>query len=323
MKIWALLAVLLVLHFKTAGADFLKQVATIPLPDVTGRFDHFAIDPQGHRLFVAALGNNSVEILDVATRKRITSLRGLSKPTGIAFLAAAKQIGAAAGGEGVFKIFGGEDYKLITTITALDDADNVRLDTTAERIYVGYGDGALAIIDAKTLKKIGDIELGSHPESFQLEQTGHRIFVNLPGTKEVAIVDREKSSVVGNLPLTNYRGNFPMALDEANHRLFVGCRQPPRLLVFDTETKKQIADAEISSDTDDLFYDAKRKRIYISCGEGFINVLNAQGLNPIQKIPTRSGARTSFFSPALDQFYLAAPNRGGDPAEIRIFQPVD
>jgi YVTN family beta-propeller protein len=306
------------------ASDTLKLAATIPLPQVNGRFDHFAIDNPGRRLFVAALGNNSLEVIDVAANKRITSITGLRKPTGPVFLPQ-NRIGIAAGGDGAFKVFSGDNYKPIGSVESLDDADNVRFDSSTDTIYIGYGDGALAIVDAKTLKKTGDIKIGGHPESFQVEQKGRQIIVNVPGVKEVAIIDRDKGRIIGSLPMTKFRSNFPMALDETSHRVFVGCRQSPRLVVFDAETRKQLADTEISGDTDDLFYDAKRQRVYISCGAGFIDVVAAapdQPLRRIQSIATRSGARTSYFSTELDRFYLAVPKNGNDPAEIRIWQPV-
>jgi hypothetical protein len=305
--------------------DTLKLIATVPLPGVTGRFDHFAIDAQSQRLFVAALGNNTLEVINVFNKTRITSISALRKPTGAVFLADKNQIGVAAGGDGVFKVFSGEDYKLVATVDSLDDADNVRLEPkNKETVFVGYGDGALAIIDVKTWKKMGDIKIAGHPESFQVENGGDDIYVNVPGVKEVAIADREKRRVRATFPMTKFKSNFPMALDETNDRVFIGCRTTPRLIVLDKEKGHELANLEISGDTDDLFYDAKRQWVYISCGEGFIDVVSAapdQPLKRLQKIPTRSGARTSFFSHDLDRFFLAVPNRGSDPAEIRIYQP--
>jgi hypothetical protein len=303
--------------------EFLKLVGTVSLPGVNGRFDHFAIDVEGQRLFVAALGNNTVEVINVSEKKQ-TTIRGLRKSTGVVYIAQKKQIGVAAGDDGVLKVFSGDDYKLIATVSGLDDADNVRFDQEKNIVYVGYGDGALAVIDANTWKKIGDIKLSGHPESFQLERGGPEIYVNVPTSKHVAVIDREKRVMSKTFSTGKFQSNFPMALDEANHRLFVGCRQPARLLVLDTESGKPISDSELSGDTDDLFYDAKRHWLYVSCGEGFIDVLEAPSGGPLkrlQKLPTRPGARTSFYSRDLDRFFLAVPNRGNEPAEIRIYQP--
>ncbi|MBI3850033.1 MAG: hypothetical protein HY298_07060 [Verrucomicrobia bacterium] len=301
----------------------LKLVKTIPLPGVKGRFDHFAVDAKGGRLFVAALGNNTLEVLDVAAGKRLKSITGLRKPTGVVFLPELNQIGVANGDDGSFKLFDGVSYQLANNLPGLDDADNVRRDAKTKLIYVGYGDGALAILDSAGRTKLGEVKLPAHPESFQLEADGSRIFVNVPDAQQVVVIDREKKSIMATWPMKQFKANFPMALEEANHRLFLGCRQPSRLVVFDTASGKPVADLAISGDTDDLFYDAKHKRLYISCGEGFIDIIeqrDADNYKSLEKIPTAAGARTSFFSPELSLLYLAVPHRGNQSAETRIYQ---
>jgi hypothetical protein len=210
------------------------------------------------------------------------------------------------------------------TLADLPDADNLRPDATTKLAWLGYGDGAMAIIDPAAPKVVASIKLGGHPESFQLEQGGPRIFVNVPDAKHVAVIDREKRSVASIWSMQKFQANFPMALDEANHRLFIGCRKPARLVVLDTATGKPVTDLAISLDTDDLFYDTKRKRVYVSCGEGFIDVVEQSSRDSyrrLTRIASASGARTSFFSPDLDRLYLAVPGRGPQKAEIRIFQP--
>ena len=311
---------------RAAEAQSLKLLHTIPLPGVKGRFDHFAIDLKGERLFVAALGNNTLEIIDIAQAKRVHSITGLHKPTGVLYLANGNRIAVANGDDGTFRIYDGHDYKSVATLKSLDDADNVRLDARANRVYVGYGDGALAVIDPTKWSTLAGIKLPAHPESFQLEREGKRIFVNLPDAKQVGVIDRDNQTVIAHWPMEKFQANFPMALDEPNHRLFVGCRSPPRLVVFDTQTGKPAADFEISGDTDDLFFDAKRNRVYVSCGEGFIDTLQFLTGNTAERLPrlqTRPGARTSFFSPDRNAFYLAVPQQGANPAEIRIFQVTD
>jgi hypothetical protein len=301
----------------------LKLINTIPLPDVKGRFDHFAVDAKGKRLFVAALGNNTLEVLDVAAGKHLKSITGLHKPTGVVFLPEANQIGVANGDDGTFKLFDGPSYELANNLQGLDDADNVRRDAKTKLIYVGFGNGALAILDSAGRKKLGEIKLATHPESFQLEADGPRIFINVPDAKQVAVVDREKKNVIATWPMEKYQANFPMALDQANHRLFVGCRKPARLVVLDTANAKPVADLAISGDVDDLYYDVKHKRLYTSCGEGFIDVIGQTDRDQYEtlgKIPTRAGARTSFFSAELNQFYLAVSEQRNQSAEIRIFE---
>ena len=301
----------------------LKLTKTIPLPGVKGRFDHFALDVKGHRLFVAALGNNTLEVVDVAVGNHLKSITGLHKPTGALYLAEQNQIAVANGEDGTLKLFDGASYNLVKSIGSFDDADNLRFDPKTKLIYVGYGGGALGNIDSARMKQIFKIRLAAHPESFQLEAQGSRIFVNVPDAKQIAVIDREKDRVMATWPMEKFQANFPMALDEANHRLLVGCRKPARLVVFNTTTGKPVSDLAISGDIDDLFYDAQRKRIYASCGEGFIDVIAQRDPDKnelLERIPTRAGARTSFFSAELNEFYLALPAREARAAEIRVYQ---
>jgi hypothetical protein len=304
--------------------NVLTLIQTIPLPGVTGRLDHFAIDTKGHRLFVAALGNNTLEVVDVTAGKRLKSIAGLHKPTGVVYLAKSNQIGVANGDDGVFKLFDGVSYDAVKNLGSLDDADNVRFDPKTSMIYVGYGAGGLAVIDAAAMKQSGSVQLPAHPESFQLELHGVHIFVNVPDAQQIAVIDRRKLSVMAMWPMTKFRANFPMALDEANHRLFIGCRKPARLVVFNTTTAKPVTDLAISGDTDDLFYDAVRKRLYLSCGEGFLDVVaqrDADHYERIGRVATAPGARTCFYSAELDRLWLAVPRRGSRPAEIRTYRP--
>lgn len=301
-----------------AGTNALTLVKTIPLPDVRGRIDHFALDGQGQRLFVAALGNDTVEVLDLASGKRIQTIGNCSEPQGVAFAPSENRLLIANGGSGVVKILDGTSLQPLQEIKNLPDADNARY--ANGKFYVGYGDGALAIIDATNGGMIANIQLDGHPESFQLERNGPRIFVNVPDSKEIEVMDRVERKVIGKTNV-EFGGNFPMALDEPNHRLFIGCRSPARLLVLDTKTFRTIGETKISSDTDDVFYDAKRKLIYVSCGGGTIDVIDANNYQLRERIPTASGARTSFFAPERNEFFLAV--RAGilsGSAEVRIFK---
>ena len=327
MKCFAVLLLCsLSLHVRAQEPATLKLTKTIALPGVKGRFDHFAIDAKGHRLFVAALGNNTLEIIDTAEGKRLKTISGLHKPTGVLYLAAQNQIAVANGDDGTLKVFDGTSYALVKTLGSLDDADNLRFDDRTKQMFLGYGDGAIAVIDSTTMKQTASIKLAAHPESFQLEAQGNRVFVNVPDAKQVAVIDRDKQTVTATWSMEKFHANFPMALDEVGHRLFIGCRQPARLVVFDTATGKTVTDLAISGDTDDLFYDAKRKRLYISCGDGFIDVIsqrNADTCEIKERIATRSGARTAYSSPVLNQFYLAVPQRGSQPTELQVFSVQD
>ncbi len=277
------------------------------MPGVEGRIDHFAVDTKGQRLFVSALGNNTLEVLDLRTGKRLKTISGLHEPQGVTYVSEFNKVFVA----------NGKDGSPIFT----DDADNVRYDRATKRIYVGYGDGALGIVDAATAKRLGDIKLDAHPESFQLEASGPRIFVNVPKAGHIAVVDRERRAVVAKWPVTTARANFPMALDEAHQRLFVTCRRPAELLVFDMASGKQVTSLPVVGDADDMFYDLSHHRIYISGGEGFISVVeqrDADHYQVIAKIPTASGARTSFLIPDV-RLYLPVPHRTNQAAEIRVY----
>jgi hypothetical protein len=302
----------------------LRLIHTLPLPNVAGRFDHFACDVQGKRLFVAALGNNTVEVIDVAKFARLQTIRDQRKPTGVLFLPDAATLYVANGDDGTFRSYDGKTYAARTSLGLVDDADNVRFDAASQRIYFGFGDGALGVTDPLARDLLAHIELKAHPESFQLEGSGPRIFVNLPDAKSIAVVDRDKRAVVAQWPMERFQANFPMALDEAAHRLFVGCRRPARVVVFDSVTGKPVTDFEISGDTDDLFFDAKRQRLYVSCGEGFVDVVQrreSDRYERVERVPTRAGARTSFFSAELDRLFVAVPQRDGKDAELRVYQP--
>ena len=293
---------------------------TIPMPKVDGRIDHLAHDAKRGRLFVAALGNNTVEVIDLAQGKVVHRIEGLHEPQGI--LSLDGQIVVASGGDGSCRFYDAATFKLAKTVDCKDDADNVRVDAEAKLVYVGYGSGGLAVIDPAKGAKIGDIPLEGHPESFQLEAKGKRIFINVPKAGHIAVADREKRVVIATWKLSA-AANFPMALDEEGRRLYVGCRQPSKLLVFDTESGKELVAVECSGDPDDVFYDAASKRVILSCGAGFLDVFDASGGAPrrIGRVPTAAGARTCLEVPDPGRIYLAVPHRGGPPAEIRVYRP--
>jgi len=302
----------------------LALVQQIPLPGVQGRIDHLAVDVDQQRLYLAALGNNTVEVIDLKGGRRITSVTGVHEPQGIAVVADLKRVVIANGQGGHVQVRDTEDAQLhvTQTMTLSDDADNVRYDAEATRVYVGYGGGALAAMNPADGRKLGDVPLAGHPESFQLEKNGPRVFVNVPTANQIAVVDREAMKVLATWPVTDAHANFPMALDEAGHRLFIGCRKPAKVLIYDTATGKLIGSADIVGDTDDLFYDAARKRLYVSGGEGFLDVLQEQDathFTRVAHIPTAAGARTSLFVPELKRLYLAVPHRGAQQAEIRVY----
>ena len=302
----------------------LDSVQTIPMEGVQGKIDHLAVDVKGKRLFVATTGNNSVQVLDLAQGKLIHRIEGLPEPQGIVFLSDLNRIAIAHGKDGSCRIFDGESYKLLKSVDFKEDGDNVRFDAAAKRIYVAHEAGGLGVVDAEKMEKLSDIALEGHPESFQLEKNGKRIFVNVPDARHIAVVDREKGAVVAKWPLEKLEANFPMALDEANHRLLVGCRKPSKMLVLDTETGKETAVVTISRDTDDLFYDAPSKRIFVISGEGFIDTIEQKDPDHYKRVWAQStavGARTGLFVPELGTLYVAVPGKDNQKAEVRAYKP--
>jgi len=301
----------------------LRLVQSIPLPDVEGRIDHMAVDLKGQRLFVAALGNNTVEVLDLREGKRIRSITGLHEPQGVGFIPEFNKLFVANAKDGACDVFDGSSFKLLKSVKFSDDADNIRYDASARRIYVGYGSGGLGIIDAATGDHLGDIKLDGHPESFQLEKSGPRIFANIPTSQKIAVVNREKGATATAWPTAGATANFPMALDETHHRLFVGFRKPAKLAVFDTESGKIVANLDSAGDADDIFYDSSRRRVYVSGGEGFLSIFeqpSPDNYTRMVKIPTAAGARTALFVPELNRLYLAIPHRGSQRAEVRVYE---
>jgi chromate transporter len=296
----------------------LELAYIVPLTGVRGRIDHLAIDAPDARLFVAALGNGSVEVVDLRARTRSDRIAGLHEPQGIGYVASAKRLLVANAGGGV-DVFEGSPLRHLSRIDGLDDADNVRLDPSTGDVYVGYG-RALAVIGAGGEKLLGSIDLAGHPESFRLEQPGPRIFVNVPTAHEIAVVDRTRRAVTRTWKMTDAGANFPMALDQTHHRLFVATRHPASLLVYDTENAARVAQLPIAGDADDLFYDAKRSRIYVICGEGVIEVVrqrDADRYASAGRVRTALGARTGLF--AEDMLYVGVPAHGASPAELRAY----
>lgn len=309
---------------QNGGREFLKLEATVPMPEVRGRIDHLAIDATGGRLFVAALGNNTMEIIDLKKASRIHTVSGLAEPQGIVYIPSAQRVFVANGRDGSVRGFDTVSWAPLKSISFGDDADNLRVDPDTGHLWVGYGSGALAEFDLDGAK-LGEIKLSAHPESFQLEKGGHRGYVNLPKSRKVDVIDRESRTVSKSWDMGLTLSNYPMALDQANHRLFVVTRVPARLIVFDTSDGRKIATLATSGDCDDVFFDQNRRRIYAIGGEGAIAVFEQSDpdhYKELGRIKTVSGARTGLFSPTTDRLYLAVRKHESQSAEIRVYAPA-
>ena len=298
----------------------LSLQSTIELSHVEGRIDHFAADLKGQRLFVSALGNHTLEVIDLKAGKVVRTLTGLQEPQGVLFEPDTNRLFVATD-DGKTRIYDGGAFQLLHTISFRDDADNIRYDPRSRNAVVGYGSGALAFLDSNG-KSAGEIGMDEHPESFQFERNGTRVFVNVPNRKEIEVADAVKRSALVRWPTTAAASCFPMALDESHQRLFTGCRVPARLLVYDLAGGKTVAIEAIAGDTDDLFYDAARGRIYVIGGEGFVDVLQQKDADHYERIaryPTHSGARTGLFVPEWGKLFVAAPHRGSQGAQILVY----
>ena len=294
--------------------------ATIPLKAVVGRIDHMAVDLDKHRLVVAELGNDTVEIIDLETRRALHRIGSLHEPQGVAEVAASGVIVVANGGNGSVAFFSSEDFRSVGSVELGEDADNVRVDAHTGRVVVGYGSGALAIIDPVAHSKIADIKLAAHPEGFQLSRDGRRVFVNVPEANQIAVVADGKQISSWSVP--QLHSNFPLALDASETTIAVVFRSPPRLVLLDTQSGAVRAKVETCGDADDVFFDAVHKRIYVSCGEGAIDVFDqTQGtVQRLARIVTSPGARTALFVPELDRLYVAARSGSFGGAKILIYR---
>lgn len=303
----------------------LQLEATITLTDVSGRIDHMTVDLGRGRLLVAELGNGSVDAIDLGSHRLVHRIAGLDQPQGIAFAPGPDLLVVASAGDGSVRFYRGDDFAPAGRIDLGEDADNVRLDPQTGRVVVGYGSGGLAIVDLAARAKTGEITLAAHPEGFQLAPDGARAFVNVPDARQIAVVDLAAGRQTAAWAVPELRSNFPMAVDVTGRLLVTVFRHPARLLLIDTATGMASAQLETCGDADDVFLDAKRSRIYLSCGAGAVDVFERKGtgLSRIARVDTGSGARTSLFVPEVDRLFVAvrAGLLGGD-AKILVFRPA-
>jgi DNA-binding beta-propeller fold protein YncE len=293
----------------------------IPLPGVEGRIDHFSADAAGQRLFIAALGNGSIEVVDIRRGERTGEIKGLKEPQGVYYDSRTDRLYVATGGDGKLRIYDGKTLTLQQTLDFGGDADNVRFDRQTGEIWVGYGNGGIGIVNSAG-QRVGSVELGTHPESFQFEESGDRAFANVPKQFGVSVIDRQKHATVAKWGLGGALANYPMALDDAGRRLFVGCRLPSRLVVLDTNSGRIIGSFPTVGDTDDIFYDAARRLIYVIGGEGAVEVVRQRDSDHYESVgrtPSAPGARTGFFVPNSSRLYVAVPHRGSQTAKVLVY----
>jgi DNA-binding beta-propeller fold protein YncE len=324
---WAILLAASLIWPAAAGAQTasppLILEAKIPLGEVSGRIDHLGIDAKRQRLLVAELGNNSVGVVDLTAGKTLRRIARLSEPQGVAYVPFSDSVFVANAGDGSVRVLRGEDLAPIGRIELGDDADNVRVDAAHSRVLVGYGKGALAVIDPVSLSKTADIRLKAHPEGFQIDETGTEVFVNVPDAHEIAVADLAAGSTQ-SLPTQGAGSNFPMAIDGDTHRVLVVFRSPPTLMALSSQDGHVVAKTETCGDADDVFVDRKRRCAYVSCGEGVVDVLEPDeaGYRRLARVSTVPGARTSLFVPELDRLLVAVRAGPNEPAAIWVFRPA-
>ncbi len=308
----------------------LVLTGAIPLPAVPGRIDHMGFDPKG-RLFISALGNNTEEVLDLSAGIRSHSIPNIPRPQGVVFVQELNKLYVGSD-EGKLYVYDATSYNLITAIDFGDDVDNLRYDASSKQLYVGYGDesaGAIGLVDATLNKRLAkEFKIGGHPESFQLETSGPNIYVNVPDLKQIAVINRN-TGAISRWPVP-FDGNFPMALDEADHRLFVVTRAPARVAVFDTISGRLVTALPCVQGSDDAYFDAARKRIYVPGAEGYISVFqekDADHYELLAQVPSAVNARTAGYfgkgRKGFEVFYVAVPARAAAGAEVLIYTVQD
>jgi DNA-binding beta-propeller fold protein YncE len=316
---------------KSTGREVLplQLEEQIPIPSVAGRLDHFTADAKRKRLFVSALGNNSVEVIDVFAGKVMHSIQGLAQPQGPLYVPDVDKLYVANAEDGTLRIYDGATYTLRKTINFGEDPDNIRYDDRSKKVFVGFGeeDGGIAVIDPASDQRVGQVyKTGGHPESFQVERSGGHIYVNVPDAGNVVESLDQKTGSVTKWPLKGLRGNYAMALDEEDHRLFTVTRKTPMLVVLNTQTGDEVARLRAAGECDDVFFDSSRKRIYVVGGEGMITVIQQNDPDHyelVANVPSSVGVRTGYFFAKRDRFYVGVPAKGNEPAQIWTYEAED
>jgi DNA-binding beta-propeller fold protein YncE len=312
----------------------LRLVQTIPMPNVKGRIDHMDVDIKGKRIFVAGLENGSLEVVDLQTGKWLKSISGFKKTQGIAYVPSLNKVFVASGDDGMLRVFRGDTLELLDAIKLDLGPNRVAFDPNTQLLYVGYGGkdagkdyGEVGIIDTKTDEHLGDVKVEAHPSELLLDQSGKTLLVFVSIASKVQVVDTSKHEVVSTWPVSSQR-NGDGALDEKTNRIFIGTRTPARMIVMDSQTGKEVTNLPTVEGMDGVYFDARRKRIYISGGRdydvGYVFAYqqkDADHYELIGKMATKAGAGTSFWSPELDRYYIAAPAHDKEEAAILVFAP--
>jgi DNA-binding beta-propeller fold protein YncE len=313
------------------SASVLKLTKTIILSDVQGKFDHFAVDLAGDRLFAASGGKHSVEVVDLKTDKVQQSITGLGKPHGLAWVPATGSLYVSDGDLAELRVYQGQPLALAGTIKLSDDADDMVYDPATHRLFVGHGggDGAnparIAVVDTDRFALVANVAVATHPEAIEIDPQGQRVFANIAGSNEIAVIDAASGSIVADWKLTKAAENVPLAFDEQHQLIYVACRKPGMVIAMDAATGKEVASAQAASGADDLFYDSTLRRVYVITGAGEVDsyqVDHAKTLRALSVLRTAPGAKTGLFVPSQNLLYIGVPGTAAKPSEIRVYSTV-
>jgi DNA-binding beta-propeller fold protein YncE len=311
----------------TSQTSSLPLSQTIPLPGVAGKFDHFAVDLAGNRLFAAATGNHSVEVIDLKTAKVEQSISGLGKPHGLVWTEATGSLYVADGSLAELRVYRGKPLTLAGSIKLSDDADDMVYDEAHHLLYVGHGGGSaavpgrVAVVDTSTFTLLANLSVATHPEALDLDAQGRRVFANIADSSEVDVIDGTRNAIVAHWKLTGAADNVPMAYDGGRQTLYVACRTPATLLALNAVSGAEIARVKTGEGADDLFYDAALGRVYVISGAGEVDAFQVDGtrMESIGVTRTMAGAKTALFVPSESALYVGVPGAGERPAEIRVY----
>lgn len=318
-----------------SGMNLLKLERTIPMPNVKGRLDHLDVDVKGQRLFVSGLENGSVEVVDLKSQKWVRSIPGFKKPQGIAYVAALNKLFVASGDDGMVRVFRGDSLALLDSVQLEPGPNRAAYDSRTELLYVGYGGkdagkdyGEISIIDATKDKSVADVRVAAHPAELLLDNAGRTLFALIPVANEVQVIDARQRTVSATWPVSSERPG-DAAFDQSTHRLLIGTHVPPQMIAMDSTSGKEVAQLPTVDGMDGVYFDSGRKRNYISGGRGFetgavwiYQQRDADHYELLGKIPTRPGAGTSFWSPELDRYLVAAPANQQEEAAILVYEPA-
>jgi DNA-binding beta-propeller fold protein YncE len=334
MKKWLLMLGMVFVAFGVYGRsqqnEPLKLVQTIKLPpDVKGHFDHFEIDLKNQRLFATPEDYKAVLVFDLKTGKLIHTIRGVDKSHALLYREDTNRLYVTDGEAGDLKIFDATTYAPVSSVKLLEDADSIGYDPNTKYLYIDNGGGdvhqtysMLTVVDTTTAKKVADIKIdGETLEAMALEKSSPKIYVNNKAKNQVDVVDREKREVIASWPVTKCKAPVAMAFDEANHRVFVACRDG-NVAVLDTQSGKEVTSLSITKGVDDAVFDPASKRLY-TAADGNVDVYeqtDPDNYKLLAKVPTGPVGRTAKLVPELNRYFVAVPQHGTSSAEILVFE---